>query len=269
MSDPESSEFALLAPGQGGSVPARLPGIDERLAPPETRLEYLGGTELFAAPAKAPHATQHFDLTYVLGAHVSREYRGAVDLLTRTGEVSDFAPDASVFPIGADETTGDRKLEELAFEIADEQAVSVPTQKARELVARGVRRVFLILVKQHRMLEWSRETDAWSPLHDSSMIDDRCFARPLPVSAVLDGAAADDAVAGALLDRKVPALERALDERAARAKAEAVLDALDARGLVVTAEQRDRIFGCADIERLRRWSRLAVAVSDAEALFDE
>src|SRR5262249_20247699 len=38
---------------------ARLPRVDDRLAPSETRVEYIDGAEIFAA-------TQHCDLTYVL-----------------------------------------------------------------------------------------------------------------------------------------------------------------------------------------------------------
>src|SRR4051812_4453474 len=91
-----------------------FPGVDDRLAPPETRVEYLDGIELFAAPAEGPHATMHADLAYVLRAHVAPPYLAAVDLLTRTEEASDFAPDASVFE---EFSNGERKLEEFAFEI--------------------------------------------------------------------------------------------------------------------------------------------------------
>ena len=52
------------------------------------------------------------------------------------------------------------------------------------------------------------------------------------------------------------------------ANAAAVLDVLDARGLVVTNEQRDRILGCSDLEALRRWLRSAVTVTSTDALFD-
>jgi hypothetical protein len=63
----------------------RLPAIDDRLAPPETRLEYLGGDELFALPRptrRTPWRTESWP--YVLRAHVAPGYRFAVDLLTRT-----------------------------------------------------------------------------------------------------------------------------------------------------------------------------------------
>src|SRR5205807_2084448 len=78
-----------------------------------------------------------------------------------------------------------RRLEELAFEVASKQRLAVPTDKARKLIRRGVRRVFCVLVKQGRLLEWSRETDGWATVPETSSIDDACLVRPLPVAALL------------------------------------------------------------------------------------
>ena len=50
-------------------------------------------------------------------------------------------------------TKGDVPGRPLACEIASEQSIRVPSEKARELVRRGVRRVFFVLVKQQRGLE--------------------------------------------------------------------------------------------------------------------
>jgi putative restriction endonuclease len=209
--------LARPAPGAGGSRPARpprQPDINDRLAPPETRLEYLHGIEMFAAPALPPHATLHASLAYVLLAHAAPRYRVAVDMLTRTSETSDFAPDASIYPEADDPKTGGRRLEELAFEVTNRQALSVPTEKARELVRRGVRRVFCLLVGKKRVLEWSRETDGWQPLGVNAVLKDHCLVRPLPIRALLEAAEGDEAVVAALRARKVPALMAALaDER--------------------------------------------------------
>jgi Putative restriction endonuclease len=259
---------ALLAPGSSGgsSEPLRMPSVDDRLAPPETRVEYLDGIELFAAPADSPHATQHFDLAYLLGAHVAPGYRGAVDLLTRTDDASDFAPDASVFAEEPDPRTGGRRLEELAFEVSDKQALSVPTKKARELVRRGVRRVFCLLVGKKSVLEWSRETDGWRPLARGSVIEDRCFVRALPVRALVDAAAGDAAVVEALRARKVPAFEAALAGERAEGKAEglrqAVVALCDVLGIALTPTRRAGLDAmgagelaalCEVLRRERRW----------------
>ena len=168
---------------------------------PETRAEILQGELLWSLPADAPHATKHLDLAYVLAAHVASGYRGAIDMLTRTSLNDDFAPDASVFPADPDPQTGGRRLEELVFEITSEQALAVPTRKARQLVARGVRRVFAILVKQNRVLEWDRPTDGWSPLVGRAEITDRCLVRPLSIRALLEATEQDNEVARALLTK--------------------------------------------------------------------
>jgi hypothetical protein len=50
-------------------------------------------------------------------------------------------------------------------------------------------------------------------------------------------------------------------------QAVAVLDVLDARGLTITPEQRERILGCADRDVLKRWVRRAAVVTSTDELF--
>lgn len=50
-------------------------------------------------------------------------------------------------------------------------------------------------------------------------------------------------------------------------KAADVLDVLDARGLTLSGEQRDRILACSDLEVLKTWLRRAAVVSSADELF--
>ncbi|MBI4703980.1 MAG: Uma2 family endonuclease [Deltaproteobacteria bacterium] len=276
-----AGDGALSAPGaRADSELIRCPGpndplprIDERLAPPETRLEYLDGIEMFAAPADGPHATRHFDVTRVLGAHVADGYRGAVDMLTRTGHTSDFAPDASIFPAAPDAPTGGRQLEELAFEVASEQSIAVPTEKARQLVRRGVRRVFCVLVGQRRALEWSRQSDGWRTMTETEVIQDRCLVRPLEIRALLDVAAADEAVAEALVARGAPAIERTRAQSEAKghaeAKATAVLAVLAARGIELADQLRARVLSFSDSATLDRWLARAAVATSHEQVFGE
>ncbi|NJL29947.1 MAG: Uma2 family endonuclease [Thermoanaerobaculia bacterium] len=178
---------SLLGPGADGSasrydLPSQRdphPCVDDHIVEPETRAELLHGRKLWASPARPAHARQHSRLAHLLEAHIAEGYLSAVDMLTRTGPKSDFAPDASVYPAVPNPATGRREIEELAFEICSQQALKIPTEKARELIRRGVRRVFCLIVpaSEHgttsressrrstepRMLEWSRETDGWSP----------------------------------------------------------------------------------------------------------
>ena len=275
------------------------PPVDDHIAPPETRVEYLNGIELFASPAKTPHARKHADLTYVLGAHTARGYASAVDMLTRTGEASDFAPDASVFPEGRDPETGGRRIEELAFEVSDRQALSVPTEKARQLIERGVRRVFCLLVKHNKVMEWSRALGDWELLPRDAVIDDPALVRPMPVRALMEAAGRDDAVAEALLEKGVPALDAALARREAAGKAEgkaegrvegkaegkvegriegkaegeahgrvvSILAVLAARGIALSPGQKTRIETCVDRALLDEWlTRAATANAVADVL---
>lgn len=103
--------------------------MDDRLAPPETRLEYVRGIEVFAAPADELHASQHSQIDRVVGAHVKSPYSIAVDMLTRVDDSSDFAPDVSVYRPIIDPKTKrkvGRELEEIAFELAPWSEVLAP-----------------------------------------------------------------------------------------------------------------------------------------------
>jgi hypothetical protein len=57
-------------------------------------------------------------------------------------------------------------------------------------------------------------------------------------------------------------------EGEARGEARSVLTVLDARGLLVSAEQKERITACTDLELLGRWLRKAVTARSAEELFE-
>ena len=281
----------VACPSPGAAPHASFPGaepvprVDERLAPPETRLEYLGGVEIFAAPADEPHATHQSQVDRVMGSYVARGYVPAVEMLTRTTIDDDFAPDFSIFPAARDPKTGGRLLEEIAFEVTSEQAIGVPTRKARELIRRGVRRVFCLLVKQRRVLEWSRDADGWETLPEDSVIDDPCLVRPLPLAGLLDAAKADDAVAQALLAKQTPTLMRAIEdghneglkeglkegikEGELTEAREAVLDVLGERGLDVPERIRAAIAASTDLAELKRWRRRAVRVQAAEDVIEE
>jgi hypothetical protein len=67
--------------------------------------------------------------------------------------------------------------------------------------------------------------------------------------------------------RKYVSLGRA--EGKAEGKAQAVLVVLEARGLAVSTEQRERILTCADIPTLEGWIRRAATAASAEELFGQ
>jgi hypothetical protein len=163
-----------------------------------------------------------------------------------------------------DEIIGGRFLEELAFEVVSEQNEGDVAEKALRMHQRGVRRIFAISVQgERRVCEWSADTRSWRLLDPSSPIEDPCFLAPLPVAALLDAAAANQAVVEALAAQDDPAIRR----REAAAKAKTILQFLDARGIAVSPSQREEISRWEDLDRLDyRTRRAALASSAAEVL---
>jgi hypothetical protein len=278
--DEKRSGYRLQAPAPaGGSL--HLPGhgafprVDDHLVVPEiTRDEVIAGRRVVAHPADSPHATQHGDLHYVLRAHMAPGYLGAVDLLTRHGEKSDFASDACIYREGIDPASGARYLEEIAFEVVSEQGTRNVTEKAVEMHQRGVRRIFAVFVKGPRLCEWSPASRSWCPLDAGSWIEDRCLVAPLAVAALLDAALADNAVAEALiakgnptiLNREAAAEARGKAEGRAEGIAESILKILEARGVAVSLAQREEILRCSDFDRLDRWLLRATLATSADEL---
>ena len=270
--------YDLKAPGAAGysqRLPGRRPPLDEHLVEPEvTRDEIIGGRRVVAQPAKEPHAIRQFTLDYVLAPHIAPGYIGAADLITRVDAESDFASDACVYRSEIDPQTGTRHLEELAFEVVSEQDEGDVTEKAARMHRRGVRRIFAIFVKgKPRVCEWSAGIRSWHLLDPSAHIEDPCLKVPLKVAALLDAAAANQAVVEALAAQDDPTLQRreaaARSEGEALGKSKTILHVLEARGIAVSPSQREEILRCGDSDRLDSWARrAALASSVAEVLAD-
>lgn len=270
-------------PGSGGS-PRHLPGrgpfprVDDHLVEPEiTRDEIIGGRRIVASPAQLPHARRHGVLEYVVQAHVRPGYTAAVDLLTRVDEESDFATDTCVQREEVDPETGTRYLEEITFEVVSEQNEKLVREKAQRMYRRGVRRIFAVWAKTHRVCEWVAESGSWRQLEAGARIEDPTLVAPLAVAALLDAAAADNSVVEALAAKGNPALqerEAAAEARGevrgkARGLAEAILGFLEARGLAISETQRQEILGCQDLDRLSRWLRRTAVASSADEVTAE
>lgn len=238
---------------------------------PETRFEIVEGKVCFVSPAEPPHASRHSKIAALLEAHVAEGYDATVDMLTRTSEKNDFAPDASVYRTEPDELTGERRLEELAFEVVSTQTLRDAGRKAAELCRRGVRRVFAIDVERRRALEWSTRTAGWQILASTGVLEDPALAVPLPVAALVDTAKADDAVAAALLARKNPVLMQALETSRQtgklEGKADVVLAVLRSRGLKVTKNDERILRGATSEAVLDGWLARAALVRRVADLF--
>lgn len=186
-----------------------MPNVDDHLVEPETsREEMIRGRRILAQPAEPPHADCHALVNYVIRAHTAPGYLASSDLLTRVGPGSDFATDTCVRREGIDPTTGTRYLEELAFEIVSEQSRRDITERAEDLSNRGVRRLIAIFVKEGIVCEWSCERNDWVVLPLDGAIEDRTLVCPVPIPALLDKAAADNAVIAALDAKGNPEIAR-------------------------------------------------------------
>lgn len=269
--------YHLKAPGHSdGGAPRHLPGrgsfprVDDHLVEPEvTRDEVVGGQRIVAHPANPPHAKQHTRLDYVILAHVAPGYTAATDLLTRHDAESDFATDTCVYKEDVDPTTGERHLEEIAFEVVSEQNERLVSEKAQRMQRRGVRRIFSIWVKDQRVCEWSPESQSWRPLGPDSRIEAPCLVTPINPAALLDAMKADDAVVEALAAKGSPALQEREAVAEAKGAARAILGVLETRGIPLNETQRQEILGCQDLDRLSRWLPRAVVASSADEVMSE
>jgi Uma2 family endonuclease len=251
-----------------------LPDINDRLVEPETRYEMVDGELIFVSPSDPPHAERHFQLCALVEAHTGPGFEAACDLLTRTSQIDDFAPDVSVYPDDPDPRTGRRQIEQLAFEIVSTQSLANAGRKAAKLTARGVRRVFAIDIERSRALEWSTVLGAWSMLDATGHIVDPALEVALPIEALVHSAKADDAVARALVARHNPVIEAVRAEGKAEGIAEgkaegiatAILAMLAARGVSLDRAARDQILGERDVARLERWVARATTCASADEL---
>jgi hypothetical protein len=255
-----------------------LPEVDERLVSPGTRYEIEDGRLAYVPPAKEPQATCHARLCSLALAHRADGYAAAIYMLTRTSRIDDFAPHVSVYPTARNPRTGGRRLEELAFLIADADALTRAGRRAAKLASRGVRRVFAIDVEHTEALEWSQLLSRWLLRDPRSEIEDPVLAVPIPIDAIFEDDRADDAVARAWRLKRHPeflseraegmakGLAEGMAEGMAKGLAEALFIVLAESGLEPTPDERDRIFEERDLGRLERWVAAAVTRADVAAL---
>ena len=296
--DEGRSHTFYLAPGYARGSGMKLPGnsqtggqpwppIDEHLVEPEVgRQEIVDGRLIEASPALAPHGDEHARLDLVIGAHVRPGWRASSDLLTRVDQNNNFATDTCVRREGVDPATGARYLEELAFEVKSTQSLGHLKRRARAMLRRGVRRFFVVCVKETDapsgassdvkigpVLEWIPDAGRWPDgdwrmLGNQDVIDDPSLARPIEVTALLDAVSAEIAVGRALIAKENPAIVAYGDARYAAGKRDALRTILALRDLAPSAEHLGRIDACSDPDQLDRWLRAALAVTRAADIFD-
>jgi hypothetical protein len=114
-----------------------LPPVDERLVAADSGWEIIDGKAVEVPGCDEPHGTRQSKVAALLEASVREDFDVAVEMLTRTSKIDDFAPDVSVFPRARDPRTGGRQIEQLAFEVVNKQALSKAGEKAAKLARRA------------------------------------------------------------------------------------------------------------------------------------
>ncbi len=186
--DPRPTSPMLLAPGSSSHAVAapsyapgpRQPAIDENVLTENAGYEIVDGQVFQLAPAEEDHGTEHFDLPGLLKHCLTPAYKGTVDMLSRPSIGRNHAPDVSILPRARDPETRGRQVEDLIFEVIDTESLAHVTDKTRKLIARGVRRAFLIDVNDRTVCEWSREVDDWAQVVRTAASGARWHRRRLP-----------------------------------------------------------------------------------------
>jgi hypothetical protein len=291
MREPGSSaEKTYLAPGAVDSGSMRLPAADDpssatpwpdpedHLVEPGTRWEVFQGERVYVSPARPGHGDAHTRLDKVIDHHVVPGYKVSTDLITRRNRDNDFATDTSVRRTGINPATGRRYLEEISFEIFFQQSREYTRTRARTVVGSGVRRMFGIFARErwpgsddadevdYTVAEWSAERDDWVVLAPGDVIADPALHLPIPVEALIDAAASDNAAARALLAKNNAVLrEREAQVQCATTRKH-IFQILEHRKIALDAAQRARIETCDDLATLERWHIRATEVRDAAEL---
>ncbi len=277
------SSSAVSAPSHAPTDSTKLPDLDDRLATPGAWEEVRDGVVFKLAPADYPHAKAHSRVAAVVDAVVRKEYETAIDMLTRTSLVSDFAPDVSIFPRARD-AQQHRQMTEVAIEIADSQTRNDARWKAEKLIERGCRRVFLLDVDKSVLCEYDHTTDNWRELPPDALIEDRAFATPILASNLLDKIMNDALILNALRAKNSAALAEILLNEAQRGEARGeargqahgkVLGTLEQarRSLYRVLNKRfniteePRIEACTDVSVLEQWLDQAISAAKLEDVF--
>ncbi len=262
---PSSAASTYVFPGRDRSAvsestpgPSVFPRVDERLVKPETREIIIRGERMLVEGADEEHADAHACLDFLLLPHVRQENTTSSDLLTRASHASDFATDASVRKAGKDPLTGSRYLEEISFEIINEQSMAHARRKAEDLSQRGVRRVFAIFVKRGVVCEWAKTTKEFVTLGIESVIDDPALIRPISVRALLDRTQAEIDVVRVLDKKNNPEIVRLKQEAADQGDLQGrrfmLRELLEDAFGTLPASTRTRL-ETASVEQLRTWTK--------------
>ncbi len=290
---PKTSHFHR-GPAETLDLPSMsFSAIDDRLVEVGNREEMVRGRRVLHPPGEISHASCLSNLNFLVIGHLRKvEWVGAVHLLTRWSEDSDFCVDLSVRPVGR-ESTDPGQLEALAFEVIYEPSHEIThfwredirdrdciykhtpeelRERAEEISLRGVP-LFGVFSDDHEVKRWSPESGDWKELAADAVIEHECFVRPVPVQAIFDHEKAEDAVIEVLCetgDSVFSALAvKKIDRMVCSAKRQAISTVLAARGISLSDEERRRIHACYEAAELDRWLAKALMVEKAAEIWQK
>ncbi len=253
-----------LLMGKSDSKPASGPFRADQLHDGD-RYELSNGHPIYCAPAGPEHANRSLTGAAVIASDPDVEWAG-VDAGFSPTPGTLRAPDVAV--AAPTQARGWREgAPPLAVEYAgvgqDEPDLRV---KIGELLAGGSSHVWVVRLIGPRRVEVHRPGQPMQVYGSGDDLEAPGILRnPIPVNALFDRAAADRAVLRNLLQR---AGYDGLDAVRAEGMAESILALLEDRGLAVSAEVRQRIAACRDLDQLKTWLLAAARITDPARLFD-
>jgi len=236
------------------------------------RYELSHGHPIYCAPAGKDHAGGNLIGARVLGTDPDVEWAG-IDAGFSPEPGGLRAPDIAVGKVAKPPRDGQGWIPgapPLAVEYAGVgQEEADLKQKIAELLTAGARWVWVVRLVGPRRVEVHAPNAAVRILTPGDRLEAPGVLRnPVPVEALFDARAADEAALRNLLQRHGYAdLDAVRSEGQAEGQALAVLQLLEGRGLAVSPSQRERILGCRDNEQLRDWLLRAAVAADAAELF--
>lgn len=266
--------------GRVARPPERPLRVDDHVVPSGADWELIRGRRVKVMPADPPHSDANSALTVLLDAFRAPGYKVGLDLLIRSDERNDFAPDNSLYAKGKDPERGGRRLDELVFEVCTTRNNRRrSTVKAEVLSARGVRRIFCLLLKGGpTAFEWDAASRDWVALAADARIEDAALAEPIPVALLLNPELIPDAVAARMVARDAAPVREARAKSRAEGHAEGraegllqgqrrmLLEALRMRAAVPPAAvARVEV---AEADELRRWLGRLLVGEDLSDLLD-
>lgn len=254
-----SSPVHFTAPG---------PFRAEQLRPGDP-YELSNGHPIQCAPAGERHGSANLDGGRVLATDPAAQDAGIDVGITWNDGKNLRAPDIAVGPFQRKPGWSD-VVPPLIVEYADtSQDEGELQQKITELLGRGVRFIWVVrLVGPLRVEVYEPGKPLQRVDGDGELLAPGVLQNPVPVRALVDPQAANEATLRNLLNRKgYSSLEAVRQQGELAGLQQALVTTLQARGLVLDASGKALIQVCADRALLNLWLARAVTASTQDALF--